>query len=89
MYASSVAAAPRSAYAKDRAPDTSRLTRNASTVMAVRHEVMTSIVIDEANSASNGQVATSNAAVRPTVLPKRRRPSRNTTTMDTSDIRSG
>ena len=48
-----------------------------------------SIVIDEANTASNGQVATSNAAVRPAALPNRRRPSRKTTTIDTSDMRSG
>ena len=57
--------------------------------MAARHEVMMSIVIDEANTASNGQVATSNAAVRPAALPNRRRPSRKTTTIDTSDMRSG
>ena len=50
---------------------------------------MTSIVIDEANTASKGQVATSNAAVRPAGLPKSRRPSWKTTTMDISDIRNG
>jgi len=58
-------------------------------VRAIRLEVMTSIVIDEANTASEGQVSSSNAAVKPAVVPKSRRPSRKTTTIDTSDIRSG
>ena len=48
-----------------------------------------SIVIDEPKTASNGQVATSNAATRPAALPKSRRPSKNTRTTDSSDMTSG
>ena len=89
MYAIRVAAAPSRAYANQRAPAASRAFRNARTVTAVRHDVMMSTVIDEPKTASNGQVATSNAATRPAALPKSRRPSKNTRTTDSSDMTSG